>query len=152
LFLACLHLNSGTNLPECEDHSWFKVQAVPVFRFNCCKMFSRAPRSALTPGCRPLNLVILSQIHQLLISSFIISYVSYMFILEFVRVFIYSSVQSFTTVLFTYSFITIHVFIHASSDPSIRTFYVYIRRPGKQTPEVAVMRYSFRLLMAIVKF
>jgi hypothetical protein len=29
LFLACQHLNSGTNLRECEDQSWFKVQAAP---------------------------------------------------------------------------------------------------------------------------
>jgi hypothetical protein len=48
LFLACLHLNSGTNLRECEDQSWFKVQAVPVFRFDWRKMSSR------TPGWRPL--------------------------------------------------------------------------------------------------
>jgi hypothetical protein len=34
LFLACQHLNSGTNLRECEDQSWFKVQAVPEFRFD----------------------------------------------------------------------------------------------------------------------
>jgi hypothetical protein len=24
----------GTNLRECEDQSWFKVQAVPVFLFD----------------------------------------------------------------------------------------------------------------------
>jgi hypothetical protein len=34
LFLTCQHLNAGTNLRECEDQSWFKVQAVPVFRFH----------------------------------------------------------------------------------------------------------------------
>jgi hypothetical protein len=34
LFLACQHLNWGTNLRECEDQSWFKV------RFDWCKMFS----------------------------------------------------------------------------------------------------------------
>jgi hypothetical protein len=28
---ACQHLSSGTNLRECEDQSWFKVQAVPCF-------------------------------------------------------------------------------------------------------------------------
>jgi hypothetical protein len=33
-FLACQHLNSGTNLRECGDQSSFKVQAVPVFRFD----------------------------------------------------------------------------------------------------------------------
>jgi hypothetical protein len=38
LFLACQHLNSGTNLRECEDQIWFKVQAVPVFRFDWRKM------------------------------------------------------------------------------------------------------------------
>jgi hypothetical protein len=27
--LICQRLNSGTNLRECEDQSWFKVQAVP---------------------------------------------------------------------------------------------------------------------------
>jgi hypothetical protein len=26
----------GTNLRECEDQSWFKVQVVPVFRFFAC--------------------------------------------------------------------------------------------------------------------
>jgi hypothetical protein len=35
--------NSGRNLRECEDQSWLKLQAVPVFRFECCKMFSRTP-------------------------------------------------------------------------------------------------------------
>jgi hypothetical protein len=40
MFLACQHLHSGTNLSECEDQSWFKVQAVPVFRFeiNCVRV------------------------------------------------------------------------------------------------------------------
>jgi hypothetical protein len=28
------HLNSGTKLRECEDQSWFEVQAVAVFRFD----------------------------------------------------------------------------------------------------------------------
>jgi hypothetical protein len=89
-----------------------------------CKMFSRAPRSTIIPGCRPpcnhsstnpsINVFCHSLFHTF----------TYMFILEFVRTSIYSSVHTFTTVLFTYSFITIHVFIHASSDLSIRTFYV----------------------------
>jgi hypothetical protein len=48
LFLACQHLNYGTNLREWDDQSWFKVQAVPVFRIDWCKMFSR------TPGWRPV--------------------------------------------------------------------------------------------------
>jgi hypothetical protein len=39
---GCQRLNSGTNLRECEDQSRFKVQAVPVFRFDRCKMSSRA--------------------------------------------------------------------------------------------------------------
>jgi hypothetical protein len=39
LFLACQHLISGTNPPEREDQSWFKVQEAPVFRFNLCKVF-----------------------------------------------------------------------------------------------------------------
>jgi hypothetical protein len=53
LFLACQHLNSGTNVRECEDQSWFKVQAVPVFRFDWCKMFSRSPgRRSLIYGLR----------------------------------------------------------------------------------------------------
>jgi hypothetical protein len=30
MFLACQHLNLETNARECEDHSWFKVQAVTV--------------------------------------------------------------------------------------------------------------------------
>jgi hypothetical protein len=46
-FLACQHLSSGTNLRECEDRSWFKVQALPVFRFDWYNMFS------CTPGWRP---------------------------------------------------------------------------------------------------
>jgi hypothetical protein len=33
LVSGCQHLNWGTNLRECEDQSWFKVQAVPVYRF-----------------------------------------------------------------------------------------------------------------------
>jgi hypothetical protein len=41
MFLACQRLNSGTNLRECEDQSWFKFQAVPVFRFDCYEMLSR---------------------------------------------------------------------------------------------------------------
>jgi hypothetical protein len=40
LFLARQHLSSGTNLRECEDQSWFKVQAVPVFRFDWYNMFT----------------------------------------------------------------------------------------------------------------
>jgi hypothetical protein len=32
-----------TNLRECEDQNWLKVQAVPVFRFELCKMISRTP-------------------------------------------------------------------------------------------------------------
>jgi hypothetical protein len=43
LFLACKHLNLGTNLRECEDQSWFKVQAVPAFRFEYLRCF-RVPR------------------------------------------------------------------------------------------------------------
>jgi hypothetical protein len=34
LFQACQQPNSEMNLRECEDQSWFKVQAVPVLRFN----------------------------------------------------------------------------------------------------------------------
>jgi hypothetical protein len=33
----------GTNLRECEDQSWFKVQAVPVFRFDV-RCFRIPPR------------------------------------------------------------------------------------------------------------
>jgi hypothetical protein len=33
----------GTNLRECEDQSWFKARAVPVFRFDWRKMSSRTP-------------------------------------------------------------------------------------------------------------
>jgi hypothetical protein len=43
LFLTCEHFNSGTNLRECEVKSWFNVQAVPVFRFDWLKIFSRSP-------------------------------------------------------------------------------------------------------------
>jgi hypothetical protein len=48
LFLACQHLNSGTNLRECEDQSWFKVQTVPVFHFDPCKVFSSTPGETST--------------------------------------------------------------------------------------------------------
>jgi hypothetical protein len=34
LFMTSQHLNSRTNLRECEDQSWFKVQAVHAFRFD----------------------------------------------------------------------------------------------------------------------
>jgi hypothetical protein len=43
LLLAYQRLNSGANLRECEDQSWFKIQAVPVFRFDLCKMYSYTP-------------------------------------------------------------------------------------------------------------
>jgi hypothetical protein len=33
LFVACQHLNSGTNLRECEEQSRLKFQVVTVFRF-----------------------------------------------------------------------------------------------------------------------
>jgi hypothetical protein len=56
LFLACQHLKWGKNLRECEDQSWFKVQVVPLFRFDWYKIFSRAsydvfecPRLKTTP-------------------------------------------------------------------------------------------------------
>jgi hypothetical protein len=49
LFLTCQHLSSGTNLRECENQNWFKVQEVLVLilidirRFRLPpKMFSRA--------------------------------------------------------------------------------------------------------------
>jgi hypothetical protein len=49
--LACnerTELVSGLLAPpnprECEDHSWIKVQAVPVFRFDSCKMSARTPQ------------------------------------------------------------------------------------------------------------
>jgi hypothetical protein len=29
--LACQHLNLETNLCECKDQGWFKVQTVPMF-------------------------------------------------------------------------------------------------------------------------
>jgi hypothetical protein len=35
--------SSGTNLRECEDQSWDRVQAVPVFRFDRRKVFSSNP-------------------------------------------------------------------------------------------------------------
>jgi hypothetical protein len=40
LILACQHLSLGTNLRECKDQRCFKVQAVPINRFDRCKMFS----------------------------------------------------------------------------------------------------------------
>jgi hypothetical protein len=45
--VECHILNSGTNLRECEDQSWFKVQAVPVFRFDGCMMLE--PQTLKTP-------------------------------------------------------------------------------------------------------
>jgi hypothetical protein len=33
----------GDEFCECEDQSWFKVQAVPVFHLYWCKMFPRTP-------------------------------------------------------------------------------------------------------------
>jgi hypothetical protein len=51
LFLACQHLSSGTNLRECEEQSWFKVQAVPVVRFEWYKIFCLRPKMSFsTPG------------------------------------------------------------------------------------------------------
>jgi hypothetical protein len=34
LSLACQHLNSFKNVHESEYQSWFKFQAIPVFRFD----------------------------------------------------------------------------------------------------------------------
>jgi hypothetical protein len=48
LFLACHHINSCTNLFECEDQSSFKVQAVPVPRFDWSKMFSLTTEDILS--------------------------------------------------------------------------------------------------------
>jgi hypothetical protein len=39
---ACTSIR-GWIIVECKDQSWFKVQAVPVFRFGWCKMFSSTP-------------------------------------------------------------------------------------------------------------
>jgi hypothetical protein len=51
------NLSSATNFRECEDRNWFKVQAVPVIRFDGCKLFrlplkifSRTPRDTSTTG------------------------------------------------------------------------------------------------------
>jgi hypothetical protein len=55
LFLACHHLNPGTNFREWEDQSWLKFQVVPVFNFDWCKMFWRAFGVTLTPGWRPFG-------------------------------------------------------------------------------------------------
>jgi hypothetical protein len=43
-----------TNLRECADQSWFKVQEVPMFRFDRCKMFSHTDGGERTPGSKPL--------------------------------------------------------------------------------------------------
>jgi hypothetical protein len=58
LFLACQHLSSGTNLREWDDQSWVKVQAVPLFRFDWCKIFFSFPLICLLvpPGARYLRL------------------------------------------------------------------------------------------------
>jgi hypothetical protein len=39
---------------ECEDQSWIKVQAVPVFRSEWCKMFSHTAGVTRTPSSRLL--------------------------------------------------------------------------------------------------
>jgi hypothetical protein len=36
---------SGKNLHEYEDQSWFEDQAVSVFRFDWCKIFSYTPKN-----------------------------------------------------------------------------------------------------------
>jgi hypothetical protein len=41
LLLGRQYPSSGTNLRECEDQSRFKVQGVPVFRFDRCEVFPR---------------------------------------------------------------------------------------------------------------
>jgi hypothetical protein len=46
--LACQHLNSGMILRESEYHSWIEVQAVAVFRFDWCIVFSRTPLNVFT--------------------------------------------------------------------------------------------------------
>jgi hypothetical protein len=38
--VACERLSSRTNLRECEDQSWFEVQAVPVLRFDSYNIFA----------------------------------------------------------------------------------------------------------------
>jgi hypothetical protein len=53
LFLACQQHSSGTNAHECEDQSWFKVQAVPAFSFNWYKTLSPTPWDVL--ACRRLK-------------------------------------------------------------------------------------------------
>jgi hypothetical protein len=53
--MACQLFNSGPNLCYYEDQSWFKVQAVSVFLFNRCKIFSRdrlCDRVVRVPGYR----------------------------------------------------------------------------------------------------
>jgi hypothetical protein len=47
---VCQHLNSGTNLRECEDQSWFNAQAVPVFRFDARCFLMRPKMSSRSPG------------------------------------------------------------------------------------------------------
>jgi hypothetical protein len=56
LFLACQQLNWGTNLRECEDQSWFKVQASPVCPFHGSKIYiSKIPETC--PKRAPHNAV-----------------------------------------------------------------------------------------------
>jgi hypothetical protein len=33
----------GRIFVKCEDQSWLKIQAIPVFRFHWCEMFSPTP-------------------------------------------------------------------------------------------------------------
>jgi hypothetical protein len=54
--LACQHLNSGTNLGECGDRSWFKVQGSSgscVSFWLMQNVFAHS-RGTNTPGWRPL--------------------------------------------------------------------------------------------------
>jgi hypothetical protein len=45
LFLACQNLNSGKYLDKCEDQSWLKVQAVPVFLSIDVRYFHLPPKT-----------------------------------------------------------------------------------------------------------
>jgi hypothetical protein len=50
LVSGCQYLNLGINLREGEDQSLFTVQAVPLFRYDWCKMSSRTRGGSHTPG------------------------------------------------------------------------------------------------------
>jgi hypothetical protein len=55
LFLAYQHFNSETNLRECEDQSWFTVQAVPYDVYEHPRLKTAYLDRMGPNGCRGAN-------------------------------------------------------------------------------------------------